>query len=192
VFVGGATADLDTVRPALSAVADAVVHVGALGSVAALRTAVAALYALPSDVEADLGGTLSVAALARAVAGVVVDAGAARRLPSPAAVVPATRDGRHRPSVVPGEYPGVLTLEELMDLVHTVRGRVSDPERASGVPAAETSTDPTHLGLASTEFEDVIAELERRCGVPLFPEARGTSSFAELVALVNSQVTSGV
>jgi hypothetical protein len=86
----------------------------------------------------------------------------------------------------------VLTLDELMDVVTRVRGREPRPRPVPRVPEAGPSTDGTHLGLASSEFEEVVIELERRCGIPLFPEARRTSSFAELVALVNSQVTSGV
>jgi glycine/D-amino acid oxidase-like deaminating enzyme len=192
VFAGGSADDLETVMPVLTAVADSVVHVGAMGSVSALRTAVMTLCALPSSGDVDPGRTPDAAALARAVAAVLVDAGAARRLSSPAHGVPAPRNGQHRPSVVPGVYPGVLTLDELMDVVTRVRGREPRPRPTPRVPATEPSTDPTHLGLTSSEFEDVVAELEGRCGIPLFPEARRTSTFAELVALVNSQVTSGV
>ena len=193
-FAGGSADDVETVTPVLTSVADSVVHVGALGSVAALRTAVMTLRALPPSGDAHAGRTPDAAALARAVAAVLLDAGAAQRLPSPAdgTGVPAPRDGRHRPSVVTGAYPGVLTLDELMDMVTRVRGREPRPRPVTPVPEAGPSTDGTHLGLASSEFEDVVVELERRCGIPLFAEARRTSSFAELVAFVNSQVTSGV
>jgi hypothetical protein len=47
VFIGCSPQDLATVAPALRAVADNVIHIGPLGSVCALRTAVAALGALP-------------------------------------------------------------------------------------------------------------------------------------------------
>jgi hypothetical protein len=192
VFVGGASADLERVRPALSAVADAVVELGPLGSISALQTAVAALYPLRSNVEGNPIGMLSVAALARAVAGAIVDAGAAGHAPAPAAVVPPPRDGHHRPSVVPRTHLGVLTLEELMDVVDRVSGREPRPRPPSRVAAVALPPDPGHLGLASSEFADLVTELERRCGIPLLPEARRTTSFTELVALVNSQATSGV
>jgi hypothetical protein len=94
--------------------------------------------------------------------------------------------------VVPSTFPGVLTLEELMDVVDHVRGCDPGPRPASPVTAVGPPPDPTYLGLASSQFEDVITELERRCGIPLLTEARRTSTFVELVALVNSQVTSGV
>jgi hypothetical protein len=206
-FVGCSPEHLETVAPALTAVAGTVLHVGPLGSVSALRTAVTALCELrqtvPGRVDDRGSGAASdrhrsgwpgqsAAALARAVAGALVDGGAARRVPSEAVGVPAPREGRPRSCVVPSTFPGVLTLQELMDVVDHVRGCDPGPRPASPVTAVEPPPDPTYLGLASSQFEDVITELERRCGIPLLTEARRTSTFVELVALVNSQVTSGV
>ena len=48
------------------------------------------------------------------------------------------------------------------------------------------------LSLSSSEFENVVTELERSCGIPLLREALQCSTPMDLVALVNQQVMSGV
>jgi hypothetical protein len=215
-FVGCSPQDLATVAPALEAVADNVTHIGPLGSVCTLRTAVAALYALQPfapeggrnasrvDLEEALAGrvgdesrraapdghsadrrTQSTAALARALVGALVD-GRAR---------PNQRQhggSRHGPCTAPGVPTGVLTIKELMDVVDTVCARHDAPRQASRMTAAESRHEANCLGLASSEFEDVITELERSCGIPLRREAVQCSTPVQLVALVNRQVTSGV
>jgi hypothetical protein len=59
-----------------------------------------------------------------------------------------------------------------------------------------TAAEPRHeancLGLASSEFEHVITELERSFGIPQSREAVQCSTPVQLVALVNRQATSGV
>lgn len=149
VFVGGSPEDLATVAPVLRAVADHVVHLGPLGSVCALRTAVTALSAVPP---------------------------------------PAPRDGRDARQRT---APGVLTVGELGDLVDAVRARRDAPRRPPGT-TGDQPREANCLGLASPEFEEVVSELERRNGIPLRREVARCSSPGELVALVNSQVTSGV
>ncbi|MGR6965125.1 NAD(P)-binding domain-containing protein [Geodermatophilus sp. URMC 61] len=102
------------------------------------------------------------------------------------------RRGSPRSSTVLDVPPGVLTHDELTDVVDAVcgpgRGSGSTPGTATGGAPHDTNC----LGLASAEFEDVVAELERRCRVPLLREALQCSTPGELVALVNKQVTSGV
>ncbi|MGY1643830.1 NAD(P)-binding domain-containing protein [Geodermatophilus sp. SYSU D00703] len=91
-----------------------------------------------------------------------------------------------------GVAPGVLTLDELMDVVGTVRRRDPGRRPAPSAAAVEPRSGANCLGLGSVQFEDVITELERSCGIPLHREAVQCSTPAELVALVNRQVTSGV
>jgi 6-phosphogluconate dehydrogenase-like protein len=179
VFVGCSPEDLATVAPALGEVAEHVVHVGPLGSVCALRTAVTALCAVPPVAPRD-GRARSTAALARAVADAVVDS---RACPGPR---------QHVAGVRHCTAPGVLTVDELMDLVDAVRARRDAARSGSGTPGDEARQDANCLGLASWEFEDVVSELERSNGIPLRREVARCSSPVELVALVNRQVTSGV
>jgi hypothetical protein len=183
VFVGCSPEDLATVAPALGAVAEHVVHVGPLGSVCALRTAVTALRALPPLAPRD-GRARSTAALARAVVDALVDG---RACPGPRQHVAGVRQ-----CTAPGVPPGVLTVDELMDLVDAVRARRNAARPGSGTPGDEPRQDANCLGLASWEFEDVVSELERSNGIPLRREVARCSSPVELVALVNRQVTSGV
>jgi hypothetical protein len=93
---------------------------------------------------------------------------------------------------VPTPFPGVLTLAELMDLVDTVRRRDPGSRPDPRVPVGGPRSDANCLGLTTSAFEDVIAELEGLFGIPLLLEARRAGTCIELVALVNSQVTSGV
>jgi hypothetical protein len=102
--------------------------------------------------------------------------------------VPAVRRS-HRSSTVP---PGVLTLHELVDLVDAVCERGHAPGPAAAATAGEPHPDPNCLGLTCAQFEAVVTELERRCGIPLLRESLQCSSPEDLVALVNTQVTSGV
>ena len=88
--------------------------------------------------------------------------------------------------------PGVLMLHELVDLVDAVRERGHAPGRAPAATAGEPHPDPNCLDLTWAQFEGVITELERRCGIPLLRESLQCSSPEDLVALVNTQVTSGV
>jgi len=102
--------------------------------------------------------------------------------------VPAVRRSR-RSSTVP---PGVLTPHELVDLVDAVCERGHAPGPAAVATAGEPHADPNCLGLTRATFEAVVTELERRCGIPLLRESLQCRSPEELVALVNTQVTSGV
>jgi 2-hydroxy-3-oxopropionate reductase len=82
--------------------------------------------------------------------------------------------------------PGVLTLQELLAAVGGGHGNGNG-----------NGNDGRHgrdncLGVEPARFEGVIAELERRCRIPLLREARQCRTPDELVALVNTQVTSGV
>jgi hypothetical protein len=85
-----------------------------------------------------------------------------------------------------------LTREELTDVVDAVCGRRRGSGSTPGAATRGAHPDTNCLGLASSEFEDVVTELERRCRVPLLREALRCSTPGELVALVNQQVTSGV
>jgi hypothetical protein len=86
----------------------------------------------------------------------------------------------------------VLTLHELVDLVDAVCERGHAPGPAAAATAGEPHRDPNCLGLTRDQFEAVVTELERRCGIPLLRESLQCSSPEDLVALVNTQVTSGV
>ncbi|MGY1638689.1 hypothetical protein ACI78V_18745 [Geodermatophilus sp. SYSU D00742] len=83
---------------------------------------------------------------------------------------------------------GPLTLLELTEVVAAVcrRGSTPPPAAADPVPAGNC------LGLPSAAFDRVVAELERRFHLPLQAEARWCRTPVEFVALVNTQVTSGV
>jgi len=80
----------------------------------------------------------------------------------------------------------------LTDVVDAVRGRGRESGSTPGATAGAAPSDGNSLGLAPSEFEDVVTELERRYRVPLLREALRCSTPGELVALVNEQVTSGV
>ncbi|MGY1590832.1 NAD(P)-binding domain-containing protein [Geodermatophilus sp. SYSU D00708] len=111
----------------------------------------------------------------------------------PPAAIPVGGDALPRPrrgEGTDGAPPGVLTLDELSGVVDTVRRREQRPESRGA--AVEPRSGANCLGLGSSQFQDVIAELERSCGIPLLREAAQCSTPAELVALVNRQVTSGV
>jgi len=83
----------------------------------------------------------------------------------------------------------VLTRDQLTDVVDAVCG----PGRGAGSPPGKGAHPDTNcLGLASSAFENVVTELERRCRIPLLREALQCSTPEELVALINQQVTSGV
>jgi hypothetical protein len=105
--------------------------------------------------------------------------------------VPARRSSP-RSSTVLDVPPGVLTRDELTDVVDAVCGPGRDLGSAPGATTGGAHHGTNCLGLASSEFEDVVTELERRCRVPLLREALQCSTPGELVALVNNQVTSGV
>jgi hypothetical protein len=90
-----------------------------------------------------------------------------------------------------GTSPGVLTLDALRGVVDTV-DRSDRGQRPARATAVEPRSGANCLGVGSSQFEDVIAELERSCGIPLHREAVQCSTPAELVALVNRQATSGV
>ena len=105
--------------------------------------------------------------------------------------VPA-RQGSPRSSTVLDFPPGVLTRDQLTDVVDAVCGPGRGSGSTSGAATGGAPPDPNCLGLPSAEFEAVVAELERRCRVPLLREALQCSTPGELVALVNRQVTSGV
>lgn len=105
--------------------------------------------------------------------------------------VPARRSSP-RSSTVLDVPPGVLTRDELTDVVDAVCGRGRGSGSTPGATTGGAHPDTNCLGLASSEFEDVVTELERRCCVPLLREALQCSTPGELVALVNRQVMSGV
>jgi NAD binding domain of 6-phosphogluconate dehydrogenase len=236
VLVGCAAEELEALAPVLRLVADNVVHIGPLGSVSALRAAVAVLstgrppqppdemsaaavnlrqmlMGLPGSVSSGSAPdrrsgrcrAQSSSALAGPLAGPFVhgrpvsdarkqtdhDRAHAGGLPPRAPRqlgVPAVRRSR-RSSTVP---PGVLTLQELVDLVDAVCERGLAPGPAAAATAGEPHPDPNCLGLTGAQFEAVVTELERRCGIPLLRESLQCSSPEDLVALVNTQVTSGV
>lgn len=162
VFVGGRPEDLATVAPALRAVAEQVVPVGPLGSVAALRAAAEQL--------------------GRPLAGALLDG----------PVLPRPRSGGRGGEADGAGSPGVLTLDELMDVVDGVRRRGDGGGPASRAVAVEPRSGTNCLGLPPSQFGDVITELERSCGIPLLGEAVRCSTPGELVSLVNTQVASGV
>jgi hypothetical protein len=88
--------------------------------------------------------------------------------------------------------PGVLTRDELIDVVDAVCGRGGGTRSTPGAASGGAHLDTNCLGLASSEFKNIVTELERRYRVPLLREALQCSTPEELVALVNQQVTSGV
>jgi hypothetical protein len=96
--------------------------------------------------------------------------------------VPRTPDGE--PIVITGP----LTLLELTEVVAAVCRRPPGPLPAAAHPRPAANC----LGLPPEEFGQVVAELERRFALPLLAEALWCRSQPELVALVNTQVTSGV
>lgn len=83
---------------------------------------------------------------------------------------------------------GVLTLDELMELVAGVRRQRS----AQQPPNRSRRHGLAGLGLSEPEFALVVGELERQCYVPLLELALRADNAEELVALVNTQTTSGV
>jgi hypothetical protein len=92
---------------------------------------------------------------------------------------------------------GPLTEQELMDTAAAVcgAGRDSRPASSATVTTATVTTSApgtNYLGLTSGQFDRVIAELERRFYIPLLGEALQCRSRAQLVAVINTQVTSGV
>jgi 3-hydroxyisobutyrate dehydrogenase-like beta-hydroxyacid dehydrogenase len=111
-----------------------------------------------------------------------------------AALFPGSVNGRaRRGNGVPlGSRGGPFALEELTAAMDAVRGRDHPaPEGPSG-GADGGARDANCLGLEPGLFESVVAEVERRCHIPLLNEALRCSTPAELVALVNIQLTSGV
>jgi hypothetical protein len=95
---------------------------------------------------------------------------------------------RNRPR--PSTPLGVLTLQELraaVDAADTCGGGIGERP-----PIGGRASRANCLGLEPGQFEGVIAELERRCHIPLLREALQCRTPGELVALVNTQVTSGV
>ncbi len=83
---------------------------------------------------------------------------------------------------------GPLTMRELTEVVATVCG--GDPMRPETV--GERSQEANCLGLPFGRFAEVVAVLEQWFSLPLLPEALRCSTPTELVALINTQVTSGV
>jgi 3-hydroxyisobutyrate dehydrogenase-like beta-hydroxyacid dehydrogenase len=81
VVVGGGPADLETVGPVLRAVTGDVLHLGPLGSVAALRTAVTALHPVPPLVREHERSTATLAGVVAAALGVDTCRAAAGRRP---------------------------------------------------------------------------------------------------------------
>ena len=78
---------------------------------------------------------------------------------------------------------GVLTLEELIEIV--------DRSRGHALPEANGPEKPSNcLGLTPLEFAAVIDELERMLHIPLLLEALLCRSASDLVAFVNTQATS--
>jgi hypothetical protein len=209
VFVGCAPGELAALTPVLRMIAANVVRIGPLGSVSTLRSAVAALMTLGPLLSEDERSAVA-GELQRVLAGPVDDvsrgsapdgrqhadpdregAGAPRPRAPHQYGVPARRSSP-RSSTALDVPPGVLTRDELTDVVDAVRRR----DRGTGsTPRATTGAAPPGsncVGLAPSEFEDVVTELERRYRVPLLREALRCGTPGELVALVNEQVTSGV
>jgi hypothetical protein len=87
---------------------------------------------------------------------------------------------------------GPLTEQELMDTAAAVCGAGRDSRPASSATVTTSAPGTNYLGLTSGQFERVIAELERRFYIPLLGEALQCRSRAQLVAVINTQVTSGV
>jgi hypothetical protein len=157
------------------------------GSCEALATAAPALETVTERV-VHVGPLGSVCALRAAVealrlppAGTPVDGGT---LPHP------RQDGSG--CGADGVPPGVLTIDELPGGVDTVRRRDREQRPASRGSTVEPRSGTNGMGLGSSQFQDVITEPERSCGIPLRREAVQCSTPAELVAPVNRQVTSGV
>jgi hypothetical protein len=189
VLVGCDRDDLETVEPILGMVAAGVAYTGPVGSVAVMRQVLAALSAprsVPHGPHQDSAAGAACAPQQHVRTARPRVATSHPGSPKPSAGAPGVRT-RHRPFTP----PGVLTLQELTAAVDAAcgsdGGTVADLSRIGGRLPRENC-----LGLESGQFEGVIAELERRCHVPLLREALECRTPGELVALVNTQVTSGV
>jgi 3-hydroxyisobutyrate dehydrogenase-like beta-hydroxyacid dehydrogenase len=119
-----------------------------------------------------------------------------RPLARSAAPMPRLRSGEagpppRRPSE-PRTTAGVFSLQELEAAIDAATGG----DRPAGDGPSAGGQGPggiaNCLGLKPEVFAGVIAEVERRCCIPLLQQAHGCGTPAEFVALVNTQLTSGV
>ncbi|MGY1683780.1 NAD(P)-binding domain-containing protein [Geodermatophilus sp. SYSU D01176] len=185
VLVGCDRKALQIVEPVLRLLAAGVAYTGPVGSVAAMSELLTALSGLPRVPTEHWNSFAGVAP------GPQRDVRVPRRRVGTAQPVPPI-PSPHAPEVGHGHQPsaplGVLTLQELSTVVDAARGDGTGERPSVGRGPAQDNC----LGLGSRQFEAVIAELERRCHVPLLREALQCRTPGELVALVNTQVTSGV
>ncbi len=83
---------------------------------------------------------------------------------------------------------GPLTFDELASIITERAGIPVDGEELASDPAQSFAD----LNVDSLGLLGIVAELERRYGIPLGPEAEQCASPHELLNFVNAQITSGV
>ncbi|KWW98073.1 acyl carrier protein [Carbonactinospora thermoautotrophica] len=83
---------------------------------------------------------------------------------------------------------GPLTFEELASVINSCAGVPVSGEELAGDPLRSFAD----LNVDSLGLLGIVAELERRYGIPLGTEAEQCASPHELLNFVNAQITSGV